>query len=225
MVPKAILVAWSGGKDCLMALERLLADPQWRVTGLLTTMDRAADRVAMHDVPVDLVRAQAAALGLPLTEMAIDWPAPNEAYESALAAALAHARADCADLRHVAFGDLFLADLRTWREDSLSRLGWQGVFPLWHRPTRELAESFIGHGHRALVTTVDLEQLDGSFCGRDYDSEFLADLPASVDPCGENGEFHTFCHASPLFSRPLKLEIGLSRTKSERFRCMDLRLL
>lgn len=207
-----------------MALDRLLADPLWQVTGLLTTLDRYTDRVAMHDVRGEVIRAQAQALGLPSIEMAIDWPAPNEVYESALSSALEGARSQSPGLTHVAFGDLFLADLRAWREESLGRLGWRGVFPLWNESTRGLAESFIAGGHRAVVTTVDLEQLDGSFCGRPFDSAFLADLPVTVDPCGENGEFHTLCHASPLFAKTLALEPGVSATRAGRFRCMDFRL-
>lgn len=219
-----LLLAWSGGKDCLMALDRLLADPQWKVEGLLTTLDRASDRVAMHDVRADVLRAQAAALGLPLIEMAIDCPAPNEIYQAALASALDQARAQFGALTHIAFGDIFLADIRAWREASLGHLGWKAVFPLWNKPTRELAEAFIARGHQAKVTTVDLEQLDGGFCGRTFDHAFLADLPDSVDPCGENGEFHTLCHASPLFGLYLNLEPGAITLRSKRFRCIDFEL-
>lgn len=207
-----------------MALDRLLADPQWQVVGLLTTLDRASDRVAMHEVRGDLLRAQAGVLGLPLFEMVMDWPAPNETYETALALALERARARTSDLVHIAFGDLFLADLRAWREASLQRLGWCAVFPLWSEDTRKLAGKFMQRGHQAVITTVDLEQLDASFCGRPFDATLLAELPASVDPCGENGEFHTFCHASPLFRDPLLLEAGKPTTRSGRFHSMELQL-
>lgn len=219
-----VLLAWSGGKDCLMTLDRLLADPQWKVEALLTTLDRASDRVAMHDVRADVLRAQATALDLPLIEMPIDWPASNEIYAAAFAAALERARERTPVIRHVAFGDLFLADIRAWREVLLDRLGWQAIFPLWHRPTRELAAEFIARGHCARVTTVDLEQLDGGFCGREFDRGFLAELPDAVDPCGENGEFHTFCHGGPLFNRDLALVTGASTTRAGRFRCIDYRL-
>jgi uncharacterized protein (TIGR00290 family) len=224
MEPTPLLLAWSGGKDSLMALDRLRADPQWRVEGLLTTLDRASDRVAMHDLRGSVLRAQAAAIGLPLIEMPIDWPAANEAYEEALSVALESARSDCSGIHHLAFGDLHLADLREWREAALARLGWNGVFPLWHEATRELAAAFIDGGHRAIVTTVDLGQLDGAFCGREFDPAFLGDLPDTVDPCGENGEFHTFCHAGPLFARPIGLQRGESTTRMDRFRSLDLRL-
>ena len=219
-----LLLAWSGGKDCLLALDRLLADPQWKVEGLLTTLDRASDRVAMHDVRADVLRAQAAALELPLFEMAIDWPAPNEIYEAALASCLDHARSRVPALTHIAFGDLYLADIREWREASLDRLGWQAVFPLWNNPTRELAAEFLARGHQAVVTTVDLDQLTGNFCGRAFDDTFLAELPGSVDACGENGEFHTLCHTSPLFSSPILLEPGVSSTRAGRFQCQDFLL-
>lgn len=219
-----LLLAWSGGKDSLMALDRLRADPRWKVEALLTTLDRSSDRVAMHDVRGEVLRAQAAAIGLPLVEMPIDSPATNEAYEDALRAALESARACLPGITLIAFGDLFLADLREWREATLARLGWSCVFPLWHEPTRELAADFIARGHRATLTTVDLEQLDGAFCGREFDGDFLADLPATADPCGENGEFHTLCHAGPLFARPLNLVRAETTTRRERFRCLDLSL-
>ena len=218
---KPILLSWSGGKDSLMALDRLLADPQWKVTGLLSTLDRASDRVAMHDVRADVIRAQAGALKLPLIEMAIDWPAPNDAYEAALARALNEARVNSPGLQHVAFGDLHLADIRAWREATLQRLGWCAVFPLWNEAARELAASFITRGHRAVVTTVDLDQLDAAFCGREFDTRFLGDLPEGVDACGENGEFHTLCIASPLFDHPLRLLRGDAATRDGRFARVD----
>lgn len=224
MAGTPLLMAWSGGKDCLLALDRLLADPQWKVQALLTTLDRNTDRVAMHDVRGVVLRAQADALGLPLIEMGIDWPAANESYESALASALAQARLKFPGVAHVAFGDIFLADIREWREASLDRLGWNAVFPLWNQSTSELADEFMNRGHRALVTTIDLTQLDGAFGGREFDGEYLADLPDSVDPCGENGEFHTLCHASPMFRVPIALEIGSTHTRDGRFRCIDYRL-
>jgi uncharacterized protein (TIGR00290 family) len=216
-----VLVAWSGGKDCLMALDRLLADPDWNVTGLLCTLDRASDRVAMHGVRGDVLRAQVEALGLPLLEMAVDWPASNVHYESALSETLDRARRTTPGIEHIAFGDLFLRDLRNWREASLARIGWHPVFPLWNEPTRALADAFLARGHRAVVTTIDLDRLDERYCGRALDAAFLDDLPASVDACGENGEFHTLCHSSPLFARPLTLVGGRTVILSERFRCMD----
>ncbi len=224
MTATPLLLAWSGGKDCLLTLDRLLADPRWKVESLLTTLDRNSNRVAMHEVRADVLRAQVAALGLPLIEMAIEWPAPNEVYETALASALEQGRSRFSGLTHIAFGDIFLADIRAWREASLDRLGWRAVFPLWDNPTIELADEFLARGHQAIVTTVDLEQLDGSFCGREFDHEFLANLPDSVDPCGENGEFHTLCHSSPLFRAPLNLDRGSISTRDARFRSIDIRV-
>jgi uncharacterized protein (TIGR00290 family) len=219
-----ILVAWSGGKDSLMALDRLLADPAWNVQGLLTTLDRNSDRVAMHHIGAVVIRAQAAALDLPLIEMGMDWPGPNVRYEKALAIALEQARVLSPGVTHIAFGDLFLADLRAWREASLGRLGWNAVFPLWNKQSAGLARAFLARGHKAVITTIDLEQLDGTFCGRQFDAKLLAELPAAIDPCGENGEFHTLCHDSPLFSKSLALEPGKTSTGDGRFRCIDFEL-
>ena len=219
-----ILLAWSGGKDCLMALDRLLADPAWKVESLLTTFDRTSDRVATHDIRGDVLRAQADALGLPLIEMRVDGEVANADYEAALALALDQARATTPACEVIAFGDLFLAEVRAWREACLQRFGWKAAFPLWETPTDELARDFLGRGHRAVVTTVDLEQLDGAFCGREFDQAFLAELPGAVDPCGENGEFHTLCHDGPLFSSPMPLEALAKNTRNSRFRCQDFRL-
>lgn len=219
-IARPILLAWSGGKDCLMALDRLIDDPRWRVAGLLCTMLRGEDRVVMHRIRGDLVRGQARRLGLPLVAVAIEAGADHAAYESAQADALARARACWPGIRHVAFGDLFLEDVRAWREAQLAREDWTGVFPLWGEPTTGLARAFVRRGHRAVICCVDTEQLDGDFCGREFDSNLLDDLPAGVDPCGENGEFHTLCHAGPLFERPLGLRRGDS-TFDGRFRFID----
>ena len=207
-----------------MALDRLLADPRWNVVGLLTTLDRSSDRVAMHDVRGSVLRAQAAALRLPLIEMPVDWPAPNEIYLAAFAEALESARQTTPDLTHIAFGDLFLADLRQWREATLERIGWTAEFPLWNEPTRPLAAAFVEAGHRAIVTTVDLDQLPESFCGREFNASLLAELPQGIDACGENGEFHTLCHAGPLFASPLRLVAGATSTRMQRFLNVDIQL-
>lgn len=207
-----------------MALDRLLADPAWKVEGLLTTLDRNTDRVATHDIRAEVLRAQVDALGLPLIEMRVDGEVANSDYEAALAQALNQAHATTPACEMIAFGDLFLAEVRAWREASLHQFGWKAAFPLWELPTDKLARAFLSRGHRAVVTTIDLEQLDGAFCGREFDAEFLADLPIDVDPCGENGEFHTLCHDGPLFSSPIALEAVSATTRNNRFRCQDFRL-
>jgi uncharacterized protein (TIGR00290 family) len=222
--PNPILLSWSGGKDCLMALAALRDDPAWRVVALLTTITGTFERVAMHGIRRDVLQAQAAAIGLPLIECAIDWPSGNAAYEAAHENALAKARERWPGLRHCAFGDLFLADVREYRERQLARSGWSGVFPLWGQDTRQLSRSFHAQGHRAVLTCVDTQQLDGSFSGREYDPSLLDDLPAEVDPCGERGEFHTLSHAGPLFSEALRLERGASTLRDDRFQYTDFEL-
>ena len=219
-----VLLAWSGGKDCLMALARLVADPDWHVAGLLTTVTRPFDRVAMHGIRRDVLRAQARALGLPLIESELDWPASNASYETGFAASLATARERWPGLDRVAFGDLFLADVRTWREALLRRCGWHGVFPLWGEDTTGLARRFVAAGHRAVLTCVDTTQLDAGFAGRDFDATLLDALPAGCDPCGEQGEFHTLSHAGPLFATPLRLRRGISLLREDRFQYTDFLL-
>ncbi|QBB71536.1 ATP-binding protein [Pseudolysobacter antarcticus] len=221
---KPILVAWSGGKDCLMALDRLLNDPQWRVVGLLTTITTQFDRVAMHGIRRDVLRAQAAALGLPLIESELEYPASNAAYETAFAASLDTARAITPDLNHIAFGDLFLTDVRSWRETLLQRLDWHAVLPLWHEPTDILARRFHAAGHRAVLTCVDTTQLAADFSGRDFDPALLAEFPAGVDPCGENGEFHTLSYAGPCFRQRLHLQRGENVLRDGRFQYTDFLL-
>lgn len=222
--PAPILLSWSGGKDCLMALAALRDDPAWRVVALLTTITGTFERVSMHGIRRDVVQAQAAAIGLPLLECRIDWPSGNAAYEAAHANALRLARERWPALRHCAFGDLFLEDVRAYRERQLASAGWRGVFPLWGTDTRELSQKFYAQGHRAVLTCVDTQQLDGSFSGREYDPSLLRDLPAEVDPCGERGEFHTLSYAGPLFAAPLRLDRGASSLRDDRFQYTDFRL-
>ena len=222
--PRPVLLAWSGGKDCLMALEQLRADRAWRVAGLLTTVTGAFDRVAMHGIRRSVLHAQATALGLPLLESVLEWPASNDSYTRAFAASLDQARMATPDLAHIAFGDLFLADVRAWREKLLADLGWQGVFPLWGSDTAALARSFIAAGHRAVLTCVDTTQLDAGFSGHGFDAELLDALPATVDPCGEHGEFHTLCHEGPLFAQALPIRRGTTLLREQRFQYTDFLL-
>jgi uncharacterized protein (TIGR00290 family) len=203
--PKALL-AWSSGKDSAWALHLVRQSGEVEVAALLTTFTAQYGRVTMHGVREGLVAAQAAALGLPLRRMYIPTPCSNPEYEARLGAALSAAKAEGAS--HVVFGDLYLADVREFREKGLAAIGMTPVFPLWHRGTALTAEAMVLGGLRARVVCVDLKRLPREFCGREYDADFVCDLPASVDPCGENGEFHTFCYGGPMFAAPLAVRNG-----------------
>lgn len=198
-----VLVAWSGGKDAAWALY-LSRRKGIEIAGLLTTM--AGDRVAMHDVRGSLVEAQAAAAGLPLRKVPLPWPCPNAAYESAMRAHLEAARSD--GIEAVVFGDLFLADIRGYRESLLAGTGVRPLFPLWGRETAALAAEMIAGGLRATIVCVDLGKLPARFAGRDFDAALLGELPAGCDPCGENGELHTFAWAGPMFRAPVPIARG-----------------
>ena len=202
-----ILVSWSSGKDSAWALHRLHHTHPGKVAGLLTTVNEAASRVAMHAVREELLEAQARAAGLPLHVVRIPSPCSNEVYAERMRAFVA--TAVDAGFTHVAFGDLFLEDVRRYREDSLRGTGLEPLFPLWDEPTSALAGEIIDGGVRAILTCVDPRKLDRAFAGRDYDRALLRDLPSSVDPCGENGEFHSFVHAGPMFAAPLDVEKGV----------------
>jgi uncharacterized protein (TIGR00290 family) len=201
-----ILLAWSSGKDSAWSLHVLRQDPALEVVGLLTTVNEAFDRVAMHAVRRGLLEAQADAAGLPLTVVSIPSPCPNDVYESAMEAALAAARAR--GITGVAFGDLFLEDIRRYRETQMRGTGLALHFPLWRRPTDALAAEMIDRGLRAHLTCVDPRVLAESFAGEAFDRDLLRRLPAAVDPCGENGEFHTFAWDGPMFSRPVPVRRG-----------------
>jgi uncharacterized protein (TIGR00290 family) len=203
--PRALL-AWSSGKDSAWALHVLRRRGEVEVVGLLTTMNQAFDRVAMHAVRAQLLRAQAAAADLPLTEVPLPWPCSNAQYEAAMGAALAAASRDGVTV--VAFGDLFLEDVRRYREERMAGTGLTPLFPLWGEPTDALARRMIAGGLRARLTCVDPRQLPASFAGRTFDEALLADLPATCDPCGERGEFHSFAYAGPMFARPIAVRAG-----------------
>jgi uncharacterized protein (TIGR00290 family) len=223
IAPTPVLLAWSGGKDSTLALERLLGNSSWRVAALVTTVTSGYDRIAIHGVRRSILRRQVESLGLPLIEARIPPQSSNETYEAAFADALARARATSGvAVDAIAFGDLFLADVRAYREAMLARLGWRGVFPLWGEDTSRLARYFIARGYRAILSCVDNEQLDAAFCGRDFDESLLADFPAHVDPCGENGEFHTCVHAGPIFGDAIALRLGERIVRDERFQYVDL---
>ena len=199
-------MCFSGGKDSSLALQALRRGHGYRVAGLITTVTDSYGRVSMHGVRRSLVRAQAASLGIPLAEVAVPPQSSNEAYERAMGREFDRQRA--AGIRRVAFGDIFLEDLRGYRERQLAERGLEAVFPLWRRPTADLARFFIRDGFEAIVVCISLAVLDASFVGRPYDDAFLADLPDSVDPCGENGEFHTFVGAGPILARPIPVVRG-----------------
>jgi uncharacterized protein (TIGR00290 family) len=217
-----ILLSWSGGKDAAWTLHRLQANDDVEVVGLLTTVTEGFERIAMHGIRREILLAQAATTGLPLLESRIPQQCDNARYEAAFAAALAQARERWPGLQTVAFGDLFLADVRAWREALCARLDWRIETPLFGADTALLAREMIAGGLRATLCCVDTTQLDAEFSGREFDAGLLADLPAAVDPCGERGEFHTCVHAGPMFRHPLALRVGERVLRDNRFAYVDL---
>jgi uncharacterized protein (TIGR00290 family) len=218
---RPILLSWSGGKDAAWTLHTLRASPEMEVVALVTTVTSGYDRIAMHGIRRDLLHTQAAATGLPVIEATIPPQCDNATYEAAFADALSLARARWPDCREIAFGDLFLDDVRAWREALCARLGWTPVFPLFGRDTAQLAREMIDGGLRAALCCVDTQQLDASFSGREFDAALLADLPLGCDPCGERGEFHTLVHGGPMFSAPLPITRGEQVLRDGRFAYTD----
>lgn len=200
------LLSWSSGKDSAWALHVLRQRGEVDVVGLLTTFNAEFDRVAMHAVRRELVIRQARSVELPLWPVFLPWPCPNDAYEAAMEEAIARARRS--GITHIAFGDLFLEDIRAYREERMAAAGIAPLFPLWGGETAALARDMLQNGVRATVVCVDPAQVDESFCGRDFDTAFLEALPAEVDPCGERGEFHTFAWDGPAFSAPVFADQG-----------------
>ncbi len=203
---KKILVSWSTGKDSAWMLHVLRQSPDLEIAGLLTTFNQQFDRVAMHAVRRTLAEAQADAAGLPLRSIPLPWPCSNQQYESIMSEVCRSAVAE--GVQAIAFGDLFLADIRAYREKQLAGTGLEPLFPLWQIPTPQLARDMIQGGLRARLTCVDPRVLSPEFAGREFDESLLRDLPPSVDPCGENGEFHTFAYAGPMFRRAIPLHAG-----------------
>jgi uncharacterized protein (TIGR00290 family) len=201
-----VALSWSGGKDSALALWVLREELGIEPAALLTTFTEDFDRVSMHGVRRELVRAQAEAAGLPLVEIGIPAACPNEVYEQRMAAALA--APPLSEAGTMAFADLYLEEIRAYREQRLLGAGREAIFPLWGLDTAALARRFIAAGFEATLVCVDPSQIDASFAGRAFDESLLADLPASADPCGENGEFHTFVHAGPVFATPIAVEVG-----------------
>ena len=203
-------------------MREIQSDGRYRVAALLTTVTAGYDRISMHGVRRTLLRRQAESLGLPLEEVVISPRASNEEYEASMGVALAALRTRIAGLDTVVFGDLFLADIRAYRERMLARMGMRGLFPLWLRDTRALAHEFVQVGYRAVLVCVDSAQLAGGFAGREFDADLLHDFPPEVDPCGENGEFHTFVYAGPGLRQPVEHRRGPVVLRDDRFVYCDL---
>jgi uncharacterized protein (TIGR00290 family) len=220
--PRPIALSWSGGKDSALTLAALRADASVQVVSLLTSVTLGYDRISIHGVRRSLLRAQARSAGLPLQEIVLQPNSSNESYDEAVSFALDTLRRTYPALTTVAYGDLFLEDVRRYRESRLGLLGFTPSFPLWGRPTRELAEEFIDRGFEARLVCVDTTQLDASFAGRPFDRALLTDLPANVDPCGERGEFHTFVSDGPGFSSPVRYTLGEVVVRDGRFAYCDL---
>ena len=203
---KKIILSWSSGKDSAWSLHVLRQKNEYEIAGLVTTINSAFDRVAMHSSRRALVEMQAAAAGLPLIAVPLPWPCSNSDYECAMKAVCDRAVAD--GVQVIAFGDLFLEDIRAYREKQLLNTGLDPLFPLWHLPTDQLARDMIRGGLRAKLVCIDPKKLAPEFAGRDFDEQLLKDFPAEVDPCGENGEFHSFVYSGPMFSREIPISLG-----------------
>lgn len=219
-----VLLAWSGGKDAAWALHTLRQRGEVEVAGLLSTVTREDGRASLQGVRREVLQAQARAAGLPLLEASIPAQCDNATYAAAMQAVLEEAKARWPGIRHAAFGDLFLEDIRAWREQRLAEAGWELLVPLFGSDTAALAREMQAGGLRARLSCVDTAQLDAGFAGRDFDADFLDALPANVDPCGENGEFHSCVWAGPMFAAPLQLERGDTELRDGRYAFTDYRL-
>jgi len=206
MTREKIVIGWSGGKDSAMALHELRNSGRYDVAAAITTVSKAYDRICIHGVRRSLLHAQVQTLGLPLHEVWLSENSSNEEYQAKMDEALAIYKAQ--GIRRIAFGDLFLEDIKAYRDQNLARIGMEGVYPIWKRDTRELAETVIKLGYKVVLTCVDTKVLDSSFVGRTFDESLLADLPSTIDPCGENGEFHTFVWEGPIFKKPVPIQLG-----------------
>jgi uncharacterized protein (TIGR00290 family) len=213
------LISWSSGKDSAFALHEVRRTGEFEIVGALTTVTETFERVAIHGVRQEILRAQCAAAGLPQRIVPIPYPCPNEVYEARMGQVVAQAAAE--GITHMIFGDLYLADIRAYREQKLARTGITPVFPLWERPTRELARAMFASGLEAYLATVDMKKLPAEFAGRRFDAQLLADLPDDIDPCGENGEFHTCVVAGPMFSHRLAVTTG-ERVQRDGYAYCDL---
>jgi uncharacterized protein (TIGR00290 family) len=216
---KAIL-SWSGGKDSALALYEVQVSRDCEIVTLLTTITEGYQRSSMHGVRRPLIEQQACAVGVPLEKVPLSLVSSNEEYEARMREILKRYKDQ--GVSAVVFGDIFLEDVRTYREDRLASIGMKGIFPLWGKETVELARTFLGLGFKAVITCVDSEQMDPSYAGRAFDEQMLTSLPAQVDPCGENGEFHSFVHDGPIFRQPVAFSKGEVVLREERFAYCDL---
>ncbi|MGB7568661.1 MAG: diphthine--ammonia ligase [Chitinivibrionales bacterium] len=219
-MPEKILFSWSGGKDSALALHSLINNKNFDILALLTTVTADFGRISMHGVRQELLVQQAESIGLPLEKVVISKNSSNEEYEEKLKAALLRYKNEGAG--SVAFGDIFLEDLKKHREENLAKIGMKGMFPLWKQSSYVLAKRFIDLKFKAIVTCVDGNQLDGKFCGRMFDESFLSDLPKNVDCCGENGEFHSFVFGGPIFKKNILFSAGEIVKRDDRFYFCDL---
>ena len=219
---KSVVLSWSGGKDSALALDALSRDPAVEVVGLLTSVTSGYDRISVHGVRRSMLQAQVERLDLPLFEIALDPGCTNDAYEAAFHAALDQISVEFPEVIHIAFGDLFLEDVRAYRERLLTGTGFDPLFPIWGEDTSSVARRFIADGFSARLVCVDTTQLAADFAGREFDSELLADLPPGVDPCGERGEFHTFVSNGPPFSAAIPYVIGEKVLRDDRFMFCDI---
>ncbi|HMG11961.1 MAG TPA: hypothetical protein VK571_02205 [Gemmatimonadaceae bacterium] len=222
MTRKQVLLSWSGGKDSALALQALRADPNVEVVALLTSVTREYERVSVHGVRRALLERQAERLRLPLFTIELDPVTTNDAYEAAFLSALERVRRELPAVTAIAFGDLFLADVRAYRERLLAQTGFEPLFPIWGLDTAELARRFVRDGFAARLVCVDTTQLAGSFAHRAFDDSLLAELPPSVDPCGERGEFHTFVSDGPGYDGPVEYTVGETVLRDARFVYGDL---
>jgi uncharacterized protein (TIGR00290 family) len=222
-MPNKILFSWSGGKDSALALHSIKNGKDFEIAALLTTVTADYDRISMHGVRRELLEKQAESTGLPLETVLISKKSSNEEYEGKMLDILLKYKNE--GVAAVAFGDIFLEDVKKYREENLTRIGMKGIFPLWKQSSYVLAKRFIELGFRAIITCVDSKQLDGKFCGREFDELLLSELPKTVDPCGENGEFHTFVYEGPVFTKNISFIKGEIVLRDEQFFFCDLKVV
>jgi uncharacterized protein (TIGR00290 family) len=215
-----VVLSWSGGKDSAMVAYHLLASQKYEIAALLTTVTEEYDRISMHGVRCELLERQAESLAIPLHKVMIPKDCPNEIYENRMNEAFSSFKAR--GLTKIAFGDLFLEDIRQYRDERLAQAGMTGLYPIWMRDTDELVRTFIGLGFKAKLACVDTQAIDASFAGREIDVSLLKDLPRNADPCGEHGEYHSFVYAGPIFSKTIDCKAGETTMRSSRFNYCDI---